>query len=116
MSFDPNSPVVTDRVIQMISEGTTKKDFLYRTLFGNKALPTVVYQIEHITLLYDIVNPLRQRTLEKFYDVHRNTLISTTSIDGKTWEIMTTQKLKHVTEGASAKKSFNLFGGGGQNQ
>lgn len=104
--------MATDRAIQMISEASKKKDFLYRTLFGNKHLPHVVYQIEHLTLLYPIVNRVRRKTLEYFYEVHKNTLISTTSIDGKTMHLLTETRIKHSSEATMAKKQ-GLFGGGG---
>ena len=116
MSYEsPQSGQISgDRAIQLLSEATTKKDFLYRTLFGSKTLPHVVHQIEHIELLFDIVNPTRRRTLMKFYNVYRNTLISTTSIDGKTMQILTETRIKHTTEGNNAKKSgMGLLGGTG---
>jgi len=105
--------ISADRAIQLISEASRRKDFMYRTLFGNKHLPHVAYQIEHLTLLYPIVNRVRRRTLEMFYDVHRNTLISTTSIDGKTMNLLTETRIKHSTEGAQAKKGILGGGGGG---
>ena len=46
--------------------------------------------------------------------MYRNTLISTTSIDGKTMQILTETRIKHTTEGNNAKKSgMGLLGGTG---
>jgi hypothetical protein len=113
MSYDePGSrPVSPDRTIQLISEARDHDDFLYRTLFGNKSLPHVVYQLEHFTILFDVVNDVRRRTLEKFHKLHRNTLIATTSIDGRMLNVLTETRIKHTTEAKIAKKSG--FGGGG---
>lgn len=113
MSYDdPGSrPVSPDRTIQLISEARDNDDFLYRTLFGNKSLPHVVYQLEHFTILFDIVNDVRRRTLEKFHKVHRNTLISTTSIDGRMLNVLTETRIKHTTEARMAKKGGILGGG-----
>ena len=86
MSYeDPGRPVSPDRTIQLISEAREHDDFLYRTLFGNKALPHVVYQLEHFTILFDVVNDVRRRTLQKFHKLHRNTLIATTSNQNQTY-------------------------------
>ncbi|MBM3910327.1 MAG: hypothetical protein FJ356_01605 [Thaumarchaeota archaeon] len=111
---DGNRQVNPDRAIQLISEARVHDDFLYRTLLGNKLLPHVVYQLEHFTILYDVVNDVRRRTLEKFSRIHRNTLISTTSIDGKMLQILTESRIRHMTEVRAAKKNFGggLFGGG----
>ena len=38
--------ISTDRAIQLIAEAREHDDFLYRTLFGNKSLPHVVYQLD----------------------------------------------------------------------
>ena len=113
MSYDEQSgrPVSPDRTIQLISEARDHDDFLYRTLFGNKSLPHVVYQLEHFTILFDVVNDVRRRTLEKFHKLHRNTLIATTSIDGRMLNVLTETRIKHTTEAKIAKKSG--FGGGG---
>lgn len=113
MSYDdPGArPVSPDRTIQLISEARDHDDFLYRTLFGNKSLPHVVYQLEHFTILFDVVNDVRRRTLEKFHKLHRNTLIATTSIDGRMLNVLTETRIKHTTESKVAKKS--VFGGGG---
>ena len=112
MSYDEQSgrPVSPDRTIQLISEARDHDDFLYRTLFGNKSLPHVVYQLEHFTILFDVVNDVRRRTLEKFHKLHRNTLIATTSIDGRMLNVLTETRIKHTTEAKVAKKSG--FGGG----
>ena len=112
MSYDEQSgrPVSPDRTIQLISEARDHDDFLYRTLFGNKSLPHVVYQLEHFTILFDVVNDVRRRTLEKFHKLHRNTLIATTSIDGRMLNVLTETRIKHTTEAKFAKKSG--FGGG----
>ena len=107
MSFDPMAPtgtpqgVSSDRAIQLISEAEGKKGFFYRTLFGNKYLPQVVHQIEHLTLLERIVPPRRRITLQDFYGVYRNTLTSTTRV------------LHTTTENRDAKKGFGGCGGGG---
>jgi hypothetical protein len=113
MSYDEQSgrPVSPDRTIQLISEARDHDDFLYRTLFGNKSLPHVVYQLEDLTILFDVVNDVRRRTLEKFHKLHRNTLIATTSIDGRMLNVLTETRIKHTTEASVAKKSG--FGGGG---
>ena len=120
MAFDPMAPtgtpqgVSSDRAIQLISEAEGKKGFFYRTLFGNKYLPQVVHQIEHLTLLDRIVPPRRRITLNDFYDVYRNTLTSTTSIEGKTMYLLTETRVRHTTtENRDAKKGFG-GGGGGQ--
>ena len=119
MSYDEQSgrPVSPDRTIQLISEARDHDDFLYRTLFGNKSLPHVVYQLEHFTILFDVVNDVRRRTLEKFHKLHRNTLIATTSIDGRMLNVLTETRIKHTTEAKVAKKSGfgGGDGGGGQN-
>ena len=113
MSYDdPGArPVSPDRAIQLISEARDHDDFLHRTLFGNKMLPHVVYQLEHFTILFDVVNDVRRKTLEKFHKLHRNTLISTTSIDGRMLNVLTETRIKHTTESKMAKKQ--PFGGGG---
>ena len=116
MSYDPSGGpnLASDRAIQLITEAREHDDFLYRTLFGNKLLPHVVYQLEHFTVLFDIVNDIRRQTLQKFYGIHRNTLISTTSIDGKTLDILTQTRIKHTTEAKQAKKGgFGGDAGGG---
>ena len=119
MSFDPMAPsgtpqgVSSDRAIQMISEADGKKGFFYRTLFGNKYLPAVVHQIEHLTLLDRIVPPRRRLTLQDFYELYRNTLTSTTSIEGKTMHLLTETRIRHTTtENRDAKKGFSGKGGG----
>ena len=116
MSYDGGiSPTVaSDRAIQLIPEARDHDAFLYRTLFGNKSLPHVVYQIEHFTILFDIVNAVRRNTLQKFAQLHRNTLISTTSINGQTLNMLTETRIKHTTESKQAKKGFGMGGGGGQ--
>ena len=107
----PQGGISTDRAIQLIAEAREHDDFLYRTLFGNKSLPHVVYQLEHFKILYDVVNPIRRTTLEKFAKVHRNTLISTPSIDGKTMILITVTRVRYRDEGKEAKSC--MFGGGG---
>ena len=121
MSYDPMAPsgtpqgVSSDRAIQLISEAEGKKGFFYRTLFGNKYLPQVVHQIEHLTLLDRIVPPRRRITLQDFYDMYRNTLTSTTSIDGKTMYLLTETRVRHTTtENRDAKKGFGGGRGGGR--
>ena len=52
MTIQGGRPVSPDRTIQLISEARDHDDFLYRTLFGNKALPHVVYQLG---TLYNII-------------------------------------------------------------
>ena len=47
----PQGGISTDRAIQLIAEAREHDDFLYRTLFGNKSLPHVVYQLEHFKIL-----------------------------------------------------------------
>ena len=115
MSYDEMGarPVSPDRTIQLISEARENDDFLYRTLFGNKDLPHVVYQLEHFTILFDVVNDVRRRTLEKFHKLHRNTLIATTSIDGRMLNVLTETRVKHTTEQKMAKKSGGFGGGNG---
>ena len=118
MSYDPSGGpnVSSDRAIQLITEAREHDDFLYRTLFGNKSLPHVVYQIEHFTILFDIVNAVRRNTLQKFAQLHRNTLISTTSINGQTLNMLTETRIKHTTESKAAKKGFSMPSGGGGGQ
>jgi hypothetical protein len=111
VSYDQAVPITSDRAIQMLIEAEEKKGFLYRTLFGNKNLPHVVFAIEHLTLFYNISSPMRKATLERFYDAFKNTLISTTSIDGKTMNILTETRIKQTTESTDAKKTFAPFGG-----
>ena len=120
MSFDPMAPegtpqgVSSDRAIQMNCEAERKKGFFYRTLFGNKYLPAVVHQIEHLTLLDRIVPPRRRLTLQDFYELYRNTLTSTTSIDGKKMHLLTETRIRHTTnENRDAKKGVGGGGGGG---
>ena len=122
MSFDPMAPagtpqgVSSDRAIQMISEAEGKKGFFYRTLFGNKYLPAVVHQIEHLTLLDRIVPPRRRLTLQDFYELYRNTLTSTTSIEGKTMHLLPETRIRHTTlENRDAKKGFGGGNRGGGN-
>lgn len=114
MSYDPSGGpnVSSDRAIQLITEAREHDDFLYRTLFGNKSLPHVVYQIEHFTILFDIVPAIRRNTLMKFAALHRNTLISTTSINGQTLNLLTETRIKHTTESKAAKKGFSMPSGG----
>ena len=122
MSFDPMAPagtpqgVSSDRAIQMISEAEGKKGFFYWTLFGNKYLPAVVHQIEHLTLLARIVPPRRRLTLQDFYELFRNTQTSTTSIEGKTMHLLTETRIRHTTlENRDAKKGFGGGNRGGGN-
>ena len=52
----------------------------------------------------------------KFAQLHRNTLISTTSINGQTLNLLTETRIKHTTESKAAKKGFSMpsgQGGGG---
>lgn len=100
--FQPNPQAAgqlnTDRTIQLLTEAIDRKDFLYRTLFGTKFLPQVVKQIELIPLYFPIVNRRRRETLSMFYELYKNTLISTTSIDGKTMNLLTETRIKHTSE------------------
>lgn len=100
--FQPNpqqaGQINTDRTIQLLSEALDRKDFLYRTLFGTKYLPQVVNQIEMLTMYYPIVNRKRLNTIRMFYELYKNTLISTTSIDGKTMNLLTETRIKHTSE------------------
>lgn len=117
MSYEGPPPnLASDRAIQLITEARQHDDFLYRTLFGNKSLPHVVYQIEHFKILFDIVPAIRRNTLMKFSQLHRNTLISTTSINGQTINMLTETRIKHTTEAKTAKKGFSMPGGGGGGQ
>lgn len=102
-----------DRVIQMLAEASVKKDFLYRTLFGTKMLPHVVHQIEHLTLLFPVVNSVRRKTLESFYNVYLNTLISTTSIDGKTMNVLTETRVRQTLDETKHPVKKAMGGGGG---
>ena len=53
----PQGGISTDRAIQLIAEAREHDDFLYRTLFGNKSLPHVVYQLEHFKIsIYQMSN------------------------------------------------------------
>jgi len=109
--FQPNpqqaGQLNTDRTIQLLTEAIDRKDFLYRTLFGTKYLPQVVKQIELIPLYFPIVNRRRRETLNMFYELYKNTLISTTSIDGKTMNLLTETRIKHTQEETQGR------GGGG---
>ena len=108
MSYDEytqaqtNQQVNQDRIIQLLAESDTRKDYRFRTLFGSKALPGVVLRIERLEILKDIVNPTRRKTLQKIYDLYQNVLISTTSIGGRTMNLLSETRTK-VTEQKGGK-------------
>lgn len=114
--FQPNpqqaGQINTDRTIQLLTEALDRKDFLYRTLFGTKYLPQVVNQIEMITMYYPIVNATRRVTIGMFYELYKNTLISTTSIDGKTMNLLTETRIKHTSEDRHIRQDKGGGGGG----
>ena len=64
-------------------------------------------------MLFPVVNSIRRKTLEGFYDVYRNTLISTTSIDGKTMNVLTETRIKQTMSDTSPIKKVMGGGGGG---
>jgi hypothetical protein len=98
-----------DRIIQLLSESRERPDFLFRTLFGNKYLPQVVYQLEHLKIHYPHVSTSRKKTLENFHELHKNTLISTVSIDGKMLDLVTQTRIKHTQQEQKPEKK-NMFG------
>ena len=121
MSYDygsaPNqqTPVHADKIIQLIAESPRRKDFRYRTLFGNSSLPFVTYQIERLTPLMALVSPARRKTLDNIYEMLTLTLLSTTSIDGRMMNMLTETKIKQtMVEGNEKKKPdmSSMFGGG----
>lgn len=121
MSYDYGSaptqqtPVHADKIIQLIAESPRRKDFRYRTLFGNSSLPFVTYQIERLTPLMALVSPTRRKTLENIYEMLTMTLLSTTSIDGRMMNLLTETKIKQtMVEGSEKKKPdmSSMFGGG----
>ena len=121
MSYDygsaPNqqTPVHAAKIIQLIAESPRRKDFRYRTLFGNSSLPFVTYQIERLTPLMALVSPARRKTLENIYEMLTMTLLSTTSIDGRMMNMLTETKIKQtMVEGNEKKKPdmSSMFGGG----
>ena len=121
MSYDYGSapsqqtPVHADKIIQLIAESPRRKDFRYRTLFGNSSLPFVTYQIERLTPLMALVSPARRKTLENIYEMLTMTLLSTTSIDGRMTNMVTETKIKQtMVEGNEKKKPdmSSMFGGG----
>ena len=75
MSYDygsaPNqqTPVHADKIIQLIAESPRRKDFRYRTLFGNSSLPFVTYQIERLTPLMALVSPALSLTCKKLVKI-----------------------------------------------
>lgn len=77
-----------DRIIQLLAESDQRKDYRFRTLFGSKQLPMVILNIERVEILKDIVNPVRRKTLQRIYDMYQNVLISTTSIGGRTMNLL----------------------------
>lgn len=116
MSYDEGAAINAgqmnqDRIIQLLSESRERKDFLFRTLFGNKFLPQVVFQLEHLTLHFPHASTARRKTLENFYELHKHTLISTTSIDGKMLDLVTQTRIKHTQQEQKPEKK-NLFGDG----
>ena len=121
MSYDYGSapsqqtPVHADKIIQLIAESPRRKDFRYRTLFGNSSLPFVTYQIERLTPLMALVSPARRKTLENIYEMLTMTLLSTTSIDGRMMNMLTETKIKQtMVEGNEKKKPdmSSMVGGG----
>ena len=121
MSYDygtapsQQTPVHADKIIQLIAESPRRKDFRYRTLFGNSSLPFVTYQIERLTPLMALVSPTRRKTLENIYEMLTMTLLSTTSIDGRMMNMLTETKIKQtMVEGNEKKKPdmSSMFGGG----
>jgi hypothetical protein len=122
LSYDYGStptptPVHADKIIQLIAESSRRKDFRYRTLFGNNSLPFVTYQIERLTPLMALVSPARRRTLENVYEMLTMVLLSTTSIDGKMMNLLTETKIRQTMVESSDKRKGGggldaLFGGG----
>jgi hypothetical protein len=112
MSYDEYTQAQTsqqvnqDRIIQLLAESDTRKDYLYRTLFGSKALPGVVLNIERIGLIEGIVNPVRAQTIRKISEMYKHVLISTTSIGGKTMNLLSETRTRH-TEGKGKKQPEN---------
>lgn len=110
MSYDEYSQAQTaqqvnnDRIIQLLAESNDRKDYRFRTLFGSKALPGVVLRIERMELLMDISNPVRKKTLKRIYDMYQNVLISTTSIGGRTMNLLSETRSRHI-ESKGAKKN-----------
>lgn len=113
MSYDEytqaqtNQQVNQDRIIQLLAESDVRKDYRFRTLFGSKALPGVVLDIERLEILMDIVNPIRRKTLKRIYDMYQNVLISTTSIGGRTMNLLSETKTRHVEAKATKKEEVN---------
>jgi hypothetical protein len=66
-------------------------------------------------MLFPVVNSIRRKTLEGFYEVYKNTLISTTSIDGKTMNVLTETRIKQTMSDTSPIKKVMGGGGGGGN-
>lgn len=112
MSYDEYTQAQTsqqvnqDRIIQLLAESNDRKDYRFRTLFGSKALPGVVLEIERLEILKTIVNPVRRKTLQGIYDLYQNVLISTTSIGGRTMNLLSETRTRH-TEGKGKKEAEN---------
>lgn len=109
MSYDIGAnpaptPVHADKIIQLIAESSRRKDFRYRTLFGNNSLPFVTYQIERLTPLMALVSPARRKTLENVYEMLTMVLLSTTSIDGKMMNLLTETKIRQTMVESNEKK------------
>jgi len=85
-----------DRIIQLLAESDVRKDYRFRTLFGSKQLPMVILNIERLEILKDIVNPVRKKTLQRIYDMYQNVLISTTSIGGRTMNLLSETRTRQT--------------------
>lgn len=113
MSYDEYTQAQTsqqvnqDRIIQLLAESNDRKDYRFRTLFGSKALPGVVLGIEQIELLMDIVNPVRRKTLKRIYDMYQHVLISTTSIGGRTMNLLSETRTSHKESKGKQKPEDN---------
>jgi hypothetical protein len=92
-----------DRIIQLLAESDQRKDYLYRTLFGSKQLPQAVEVIERFGLLGSITNPTRAQTLDRIANMYKYVLISTTSIGGRTMNLLSETRTRH-TEAKGVKK------------
>jgi hypothetical protein len=115
MSYDdyteqsPSQQVNQDRIIQLLAESDTRPDYFYRTLFGSKALPAVVLNIERMDLLKDIVSPIRSKTIGNILEMYKNVLVSTTSIGGRTLNILNETKTRTTIEDNNENKT-GMFG------
>lgn len=112
MDDSPPHGVGADRIIRLISEANTRRDYLYRTLIGTKNISSVILKLERLPVLQGIVKSRRQKTLELFKESYILSMIGTSSVNGELLKLINQTHIRHTTETQESKKSLgSMFGG-----